>query len=122
MRRFEKEDLADANEWRIARGLQPWPESVLPAFGLFVEEVAAGFIYVTDSDMALLEGYVTNPDASPEARNQALDEVTDGLLARCKALGMKRVVAFARDSSIVNRAISKGLHNKGPYTMLVGGL
>jgi hypothetical protein len=118
VRDFAIADLADVNAWHCAHGRPGMAASHVPQTGRIVPGVAAGFLYVTDSDVALLEGYVTNPEAPLRERSKAVDEITHALLAEAKDLGMGRVVALCASGGIARRAGKFGLQWRGSVQFL----
>lgn len=119
-RAFVLEDLAEVNAWYRARSLGELAPASLPAIGEIISGVAVGFLYRTDSEFGLLEGYVTNPAASRRARHQAVHEVTRALIARGKAAGVRRIVALCKVRSIAKAAAQHGLGVVGHYTLAAG--
>ena len=109
-------DGVDMNVWRVAQGAEPLPPDLVPATALLVPGVACGFLVRTDGGFAMLEGFATNPAASPEARAEALAALIDALLARAARLGFTRVVVSTPHASLAARcrewpgARSAGLH------------
>lgn len=120
MRRYLKSDLEVVNAWHVAHRKPELTAEVLPGFGLLVPGVAAGFAYITDSSVALLENYITNPAADSLARHSALVDITSGLIAHCREAGMGMVLALTQDESVAQRARETGLRDLGSYMMLVG--
>jgi hypothetical protein len=117
MRRYAQTDLEEMSGWYRARGLTPLSADVLPIVGFIEPDVAAGFLYLTDSSLCLLENYITNPRASPEGRNTALDAITGALLQEAERAGYRHAVALTQDREIRERALRHGLVPLGDYTL-----
>ena len=117
MRRFRGEDLDEMNSWYRARGRSALPIGLLPETGFFEPGVGAGFLYITDSETSLIEGYITNPIASLRARNRAINMITLALLAEAKRRGSSLVVAICRERGIERRANKFGLRTIGTYAL-----
>lgn len=119
MRRFATSDIDEINGWYAARGLprlEPW---AFPSMGLVEPGVAAGFLYRTDSGLALLEGIVTNPAASASSRHAALTAIGAELVAEAKRAGIKRLLGICRDRGIAERAIAHhGMRPVGVYGLV----
>jgi hypothetical protein len=118
MRVFRRDDLEAVNGWFSGHRQPPMVPAALPTLGLIEPGVAAGFLYETDSTMAMVEGYVTNPDAAPADRNAALDEITEALLDCAKDQRFKHVIAICRDDSIEKRAERHGFKLLGRYALM----
>lgn len=111
-------DRATLNAWYQAHGYGPLRPGELPATGFLVEGIAAGFLYRTDSDTVILEGFVTNPEASSESRYHALLEVHTALMTAAKQSGARRVVALTADDSLKQRARDQGFTSLGLFELL----
>ncbi len=118
IRRFENADLVSLNRWYDLRGQPVVSLSALPSIGYFAEDMAAGFLYQTDSCIAMLDAYVTNPLTYPKDRDQALDEITECLLIDAKDFGFRKVLAFTQVEAVVKRAQRHGLQMIGPMILL----
>jgi hypothetical protein len=117
IRKFQSEDVCEVDTWHEQHGMRPIQAP--PRVGFIVPGVAAGFLYQTDSDVALLEGYVTNPKASSTERHQALDGITQKLLESAADLGFRTVWAITKDAGISLRAQKHKMTRLGSFTVLV---
>jgi len=118
IRRLLPEDLDELNRWYAAHGAGPVPGRTVPEFGLIVPDVAAGHLYRTDSDIALIDGLVTNPEASSATRHEALTGIVGGLLAEARRTGCARVLAFTKHDTIRRRAMDlHGARDLGAFSL-----
>jgi hypothetical protein len=117
IRRFQSEDVMELDSWHELYGMRPIES--LPRVGFIEPGVAAGFLYQTDSDIALLEGYVTNPKAPSDQRHFALDGITEKLLECAEDLGFRTVWAITKDAGISVRAQKHKMTRLGSFTVLV---
>ena len=91
IRPFLPEDYPEVSKWFTQR---KWPRSPklshLPATGWIVEKdekrLAAAWLYLTNSDMALLEWSVTNPSESPFLCLRAMQRLADYIVAESQLL------------------------------------
>lgn len=119
MRAFLPADLPTVNTWRAARGLPPVPGGTLPSTGYLVEGVAAGFLYLTDApSVALLDGFVSCPDAPLRARQAALAELVERLLHDAKASGAVHVLGLTSRRSMERLVTRLGFHDAGTYRLM----
>jgi hypothetical protein len=118
-RRIELSDLGEINSWYQERGLTALDAELLPKTGYIVPQIAVGFLYMTDSNMALLEGYITNPRASKRACITAIDSITSALLQAANELGVKHVLAFC-DSHGIKRIAQRrhGMSEVGNFSLV----
>lgn len=99
-RAVEVEDLAEINGWLELRGSPKVSRDYLPPQGFIIPGVACGFLLKTPVGLAILEGYVTNPKARRDYREQALVEITDSLIAAAKIGRVKRLIALTSNKVI----------------------
>lgn len=92
-------------DWYRGWLMKPVPRELLPETGLIVNGVCAGFLYLTNSGLGLIEGYISNPEASPELRSEGLDELTSALLSLAKEKGVVVVKCETRLSQVAERAL-----------------
>lgn len=105
-RRFSHtDDLAQVNAWHVAHGQAENERSALPAIGHIVDGVACGFVYQTDSCVAFLDGFVTNPDADADDRGRALEAIWGALMADCQQRGVRLIVGQSSDYGFAKHAI-----------------
>jgi len=113
-------DHGEIAGWQILRhGLPPPDPKSFPKIGLIEPNLACGFLYRTDSDLAMAEGMYTNPEAPLHLRVEAMDRIIDGLLFMAKELGFHRVVATCRRNSMAQRTARHGFRGLGTYRMVV---
>ncbi len=93
------------------------PSVALPDVGLIEEGVAAGFLYRADGGLGLLDGFVSNPDASSEERHKALNEIIVGLMRIANENGITNVIGLTRDPSMAMRVTMLGFKDLGLYCL-----
>jgi hypothetical protein len=105
--------------WEEEHGLSPTPPDLFPKIGFFVPSTCAGFLYQTDSNVALIEGLITSPLSDPERRDEALDIVVEALLEEAKKLGYSVVYGFTSVSAVSRRALRLGFEKSPkPYQLV----
>jgi hypothetical protein len=110
-------DFKDIEQWFIARNLampEPWAFSTI---GLIVEDVAAGWLYVTNSGCAMLDCYISNPKADHSSRKQALKQITKGLMKMAKNHGAQMILCNTKIDAIGELAESFGFRSDGVNSM-----
>lgn len=75
--KVNREDISEIASWVAKRGLNPIPESSIPEAGFIIRGIAALFVYLTDSDIAMLEGLISNPDESAINCHHAILKLID---------------------------------------------
>lgn len=103
-----KWDYKIVASWWEGYGQAPVPIHLLPWIGYIVDDVAAGFLYQTDSGIALLENFISNKDSRADARSDALDQITSALVKKAEELGYLHIIAFSSLPAIEERARKHG--------------
>lgn len=91
VRRVCDADFPEMTKWAHARGQNMPHRSLFPRNGFIIDGTAAGFVYFTDSAVAILDCYISNPSSEKKTRSDALDAITDALIRcaefhRCKLI------------------------------------
>ena len=109
-------DQVDAlREMFVARGSSLPDLEMLPAHGLIEPRVAAGFMYLTDSRLGIVEHIVTHPDAPSDARHHALDLIIGNAHLVAADQNIKWLVAWLKDEGIAARAQRHGMRLGGEW-------
>ena len=116
---YEDDHYPMLMDWWEKRGMGMTPEERLPEIGYIVPEVAAGFLYQTDSDIALIEGLISNPETDGFTRHGALDAIVDALAEKAKELGFKTLYGFTRQRAVARRAERHGYDSNGAFVLYV---
>lgn len=116
IRVYNSKDYDAIKIWFKGRN-QPCPKpEMLSSTGFIVENIAAGFLYTTNSSLCWIENLVGNPFVAKEFRNVALEEIVEALIKEAKG---KAIVCFSSVPAIFKRAQNHGfqIHEK-QYTLM----
>jgi hypothetical protein len=117
---FEENDIDEINAWRVLRGFEPIPRDLFPKNGLIVRGVAAVFIYLTDSSLAMIEGLISNPEAGIIKRARVIKSLVSA--AHTVALGLRdRVVVLIENDGVSGLALGLGYKSIGKCELFIGG-
>lgn len=123
MRKFDPStDFSQFKEWHERRGMKVPDDVILPMIGLIVDGVAAGFLIQTDCALGFLDFFVTNPLASKEERNDALDDIGFSLIVTAKRLGVKALMCNTKFKNIKALAHKHGFNYLGEYSSFSRGI
>lgn len=117
-RRYTSSDKEIVDSWYKSRNQPSIPDHLLPAFGAIVDGHAAGFLYVTDGGIALIENYITPEGISHFDRSEALDLVTECLIKKAEELNVVRVMCLTQSQAIYERAVKFGFDDIGSFRVL----
>lgn len=117
-KRFIESDYKEIAHWFQAWGVTPPPIGILSDIGIIVPGVAAGFLYLTNSQMGIIDCLVSNPDASKEERNHAIHLIGERLLEMARSTDCIRVKCNTRIGSVMERAKQFGFVETGEFTCL----
>lgn len=87
MRRYEPKDYEMLCSWWKSKDFPCPPEVILPTTGYVCDEIAAGFLYLSNSALAYVEWVVADPNADKQKRSEALDKLFDHVFAEAKKAG-----------------------------------
>lgn len=119
IRDFNHEEDYDAfSSWYLEREEMPPPVDMLPTHGIMVDGIGAGFLVATDANLAFLDFYITNKNATKLERDFALDIITRRLIEIGESLGCTNFKADTRVPAIVARAKKFGFKEIGTFTNL----
>lgn len=94
-------------KWGWGTVSQP-PLYVLPKTGYISNDVAAGFLYLTNSSLCWLEWVVVNPEADKISRNESIDEVIKFCIAVAKESNSSSIFSSTRPGAFVARLKDHG--------------
>jgi len=98
---------AQFESWLKVRDDSMPPES-LPQTGFIIPGKAAGFLYRTDSCIAMIENLVAAPGLSKEERSEAVDLVVKAISDEAKKLGFSVLLGYTQLDAVVKRAERHG--------------
>lgn len=98
--------------WIRARGLgeSAGDTSLLSSVGLVVGGIAVGFLYTTNSKLAFLDCFMTDPASDKALRSDALDILITHLMARAKDLGYTAVAGTTSAQALAVRLSQHGFN------------
>lgn len=74
----------------------------------FVNDYAAAFLVVTDSNFCFIEPIIANPDVSPDDRAIGISQVSNQCEQLAKKLGFKKVYGMTNKLSMLKHAAENG--------------
>jgi hypothetical protein len=122
VRCYKAKDYETICGWFNKRNLNSPTTKQLPKNGAIVDDLACGFLFITDGDFAYIDFYIANPDSDKDQRSKALQLVTEQLIEWAKYMEYSHIMANTQFNSIETLAINNGFKNIGKYSVLMKGL
>lgn len=122
VKEYTEFDYEKVAVWFHRRGL---PVPALQQFsdtGIIVGNVGAGFLYTTNSGVAIIDGYITNPEAPPISRGKAVRIITERLMDIAELRGFKFIKCDTQERTIERFAKAYGFMEIGSYKVFSRGL
>lgn len=113
----ERDHLGKVQEWAEGHGVR-LDADTLPSIGYLANDAAAGWLFLTDSRIGLMESFVTNPKAPLRLRRSSLDEVGAAIIEKAHALGITRLITMTPHRALGSMAIRRGFTYLGPMHVL----
>lgn len=116
---FIPNDFKQICGWFKKRGLPKPSLKDLPMTGFIVDGIAAGFVYISDGSLGLIDCYISNPGSKKQDRSDALDLITERLVGAAKNLGCIRVKCDTQLNEIAIRALKHGFKEVGSFRSFI---
>lgn len=98
--------------WLEIRGLRISMIEELPKTGYITSgalgPIAAGFIRMVEGGFGILDSLITNPQATPQDRDAAIDLVVENLILKAKELKLSALIATTSDNHTLLRSSKHG--------------
>jgi hypothetical protein len=87
-------------EWYSARGRKPPKKGMLSSMGFIADNRVAGWLYLTDSNIAIVEGIIADPNTVPSLRRTSLRKLCGFLVDTALMLGYTEIVGMTEHPMI----------------------
>lgn len=110
---YKSDDYPMLKDWWAGhRDWTPVPEEMLPNLGVIVstddKDLCAGFLYITNSKMCLMEWVVSNPKAPREGRGESIDFLLEALKTIAKEKGYSVIFTMTGHPVFKSRLVQHG--------------
>lgn len=95
VRRYQEKDYEMIERWAKDRNIKMPPHSWFPKRGWVVDDVAAMFMFKTDSKLGFIDHFITNPKATEDHRLQATDLLMKSLEDEAEKIGLTDLVGVS---------------------------
>lgn len=114
-RRILELDFHEIERWFDKREMKYPTRAIFPQVGFIVDNIACGFLYFTDSSVAFIDGYVSNPESDKYERGEALDMITNELIKMAIFHKCKMIIGDSKIDQIKHRALKHGFKDSGKH-------
>jgi hypothetical protein len=98
--KVNKYHMPQIDEWYAARGRKPPKSSTLSPLGFMADNRVAGWLYLTDSNVALIEGIIADPNTVPSLRRTSLRKLCGFLVDTALMLGYTNIIGMTEHPAI----------------------
>lgn len=117
--RYKSSHYKAIASWYKARNLQAPPRESLSDMGYIVDERVAGWLYLTNSNIALIEGVISNPFTVPSLRKQSLRKLAGLLVDSALTLGYTTINISTNHPTIEKLAKDMGFKEYNLKTFIL---
>ena len=87
IRDLEDNDYETLCSWWSVHNFVAPPKSILPGTGYICDEIAAGYLYLTNSSICWMEWVVCDPDSEKAKRSAAINGLIDHICKQARFVG-----------------------------------
>lgn len=107
---FKETDYPTLCAWWKDHQWSPVPLNMLPRTGYIVDNICAGFIYITDSQLCHMEWIISDLKSDKEKRDKALNVLIDTLCLTAKEYKCKAIFTTAKQNVLIERLKNHGFN------------
>ena len=103
LKRVTSKDFPMIVSWYRQRSLTPPDPRALSDVGFVADNRVAGWLYLTNSNIALIEGIISDPKSPPSLRNESLDKIIGFMIDFALELGYTQFIGITKHSKVEQR-------------------
>lgn len=113
IRPFERAlDLGFLNDWAVKRKVSQIQYQDIPLIGFMAtvdgHPMASGFLRIIEDGMALMDGFILNPEYPRHLKNEILDGIVLKLFKKAEEYELRGILAYSHSDGIIERAQKHG--------------
>lgn len=112
---FKPYDILQLNRWLFNRDMTPLKIENLPKSGFIIDEIAVGFLILTNTNAGILDYFISNPLSKKEERSDALISIANRLIILAKTAGLTAIKCDTKYKSVAEKLQSVGFKETGSY-------
>lgn len=118
LKRVTSKDFPVIVHWYRQRKLTPPDPRALSDIGFIADGRAAGWLYLTNSNIAMIEGIISDPSSTPSLRGESLDKLIGFMIDFSLQLGYTQILGITKHPNMEKKVKSKFGFKKLPHTVL----
>lgn len=116
--RFTSDHYPLLKSWYAARGRIAPNRETLSDMGYVVDGRVIGFLYLTNSNVAMIEAIIADPNSVPSLRRASTDKLIGLLIDKAILLGYSSIFALSKHPSMHKAASKFGAKASTDFTLL----
>lgn len=105
-------------KWHKDRGEAVPKRKDLPTTGYIADGRVAGWLYMTDSSLALIEGIISDPNTVPSLRKESLNKLVGFLIDLATSFGYTNILGLSKHPSILQLGQKYGFKEMKDYKFI----
>lgn len=94
--------------WYKKRGIKAPARESLSDMGFIADDRVAGWLYLTNSNIAFIEGIIADPDSVPSLRRASLEKVCATMVDTAISLGYTQILGITTSPTIEKLGVKLG--------------
>ena len=119
IRRITPSDYRTIDAWYDKRNRDMPDPKTFSDMGYMADGRVAGWLYVTNSNMAMIEGIIADPDTVPSLRKASLEKLCGFLVDTAVALGYTHIFGITEHPSIEKVCYKLGFQEAKGFRVFV---
>jgi len=100
LKRVTSKDFPMIVRWYRKRGLTPPDPRALSDVGFVADGRAAAWLYLTNSNMAMIEGVISDPESTPSLRKESINKLIGFIIDFALQLGYTQIIGVTKHPSM----------------------
>lgn len=100
LRRVASKDFPMIVQWYRQRNLTPPDPRALSDVGFIADGRVAGWLYLTNSNIAMIEGIISDPNSSSSLRRESIDKLVGFMIDFALQLGYTQILGVSKHMRI----------------------
>lgn len=100
LKRVTSKDFPIIVHWYRKRKLTPPDPRALSDVGFIADNRVAGWLFITNSNIAMIEGIISDPESTPSLRKESLNKLIGFLIDFALSLGYTQIIGVTKHPNV----------------------